>query len=75
MMKPTSTPTCPTCHQFLGEVRFGVRLTPLKARIVDRIKAAGDIGVSSEELLFALWEEGAVTLSDGRRWFLSWRGK
>jgi hypothetical protein len=37
-----------------------VRLTPLKASIVDKIKAAGDIGLSSEELHNALWER-AVT--------------
>jgi hypothetical protein len=62
-MKPFTTPVCPTCHQTVGAVRLGVRLTLLKARIVDRIKAAGDIGVSSEELLFDLWEHGAVAQS------------
>jgi hypothetical protein len=62
-MKPFTTPVCPTCHQTVGAVRFGARLTLLKARIVDRIKAAGDIGVPSEELLFDLWEHGAVAQS------------
>jgi hypothetical protein len=31
---------CPTCHQTVGTIRFGVRLTLLKSQIVDRIKAA-----------------------------------
>jgi DNA-binding SARP family transcriptional activator len=48
---------CPTCHQTIGTSRLGVRLTPLKALIVDHIKIAGDIGISSEELRGTLWEE------------------
>ena len=60
VMKPV---ICPTCRQIVGEVRVGVRLTKLKAQIFDRVKASGDVGVSSEELLFALWEDGAVTMS------------
>jgi len=46
---------CPHCHQTIGAERFGVRLTPLKAEIVDRIKAAGDIGVSSIEIVRDLY--------------------
>ena len=45
------TTGCPHCHQPIAVERFGVRLTPLKASIVDRITAAGDIGVSSVELI------------------------
>jgi hypothetical protein len=56
----TMTTICPHCHQPIGTMRLGVRLTPLKASIVDRIKAAGDVGISSEELMFTLWERDAV---------------
>jgi hypothetical protein len=31
--------------------RLGVRLPPLKAAIVDKIRAAGDIGITSAELV------------------------
>ena len=58
----TVTPVCPTCHQTIGAMRLGVRLT-LKAAIVDKIRAAGDIGASSEELLFDLWLPGAIAQS------------
>jgi hypothetical protein len=43
--------TCPTCHQTIGAVRLG-----LKASIVDKIKAAGDVGITSTELL-ELWRD------------------
>jgi hypothetical protein len=46
---------CPHCHQTIGAMRLGVRMTPLKAAIVDRIKAAGDIGVSSDEIIADLY--------------------
>lgn len=36
-------------------------MTPLKAQIVDAIKRSGDIGISSEELMYALWERDAVS--------------
>jgi hypothetical protein len=52
--------TCPTCHQTVGTMRLGVRLTPLKAALIDAIKASGDIGISSEELRSALWTERDV---------------
>jgi hypothetical protein len=48
---------CPKCHQLITVERLGVRLTPLKARIVDAIKAAGDIGISSQELRFDLYRD------------------
>jgi hypothetical protein len=46
---------CQACGQPLRERRFGVVLTPLKAAIVDAIKRAGDLGVSSEGLIWALY--------------------
>jgi hypothetical protein len=53
---------CPHCHQPIQDERLGVRLTPLKAAIVDKIKASGDIGISSSELLHALWQHDAVAV-------------
>jgi len=48
---------CPYCHQTIGAERLGVRLTPLKAEIVDRIKAAVDVGVSSIEIIHDLYRD------------------
>jgi hypothetical protein len=49
---------CPKCHQPIKHVRLGVRLTELKAGIFDLIKAAGDVGLSCEELAqFDLWRD------------------
>jgi hypothetical protein len=54
---------CPHCHQVLHHERLGVRLTPLKARILDMIKAAGDLGIAREELMHALARERGVAIS------------
>jgi hypothetical protein len=51
------TACCPFCHQTIGTLRFGVRLPKLKAAIVDRIKVAGDIGVSSAEIVADLYAD------------------
>jgi hypothetical protein len=47
---------CPQCHQPIAIERLGVRLTPLKAAIFDRIRRAGDVGVSSTELVGELYD-------------------
>jgi hypothetical protein len=47
--------TCPLCHQHYAVERLGIRLTPLKARIVDYIKASGDLGASTQELRHELY--------------------
>jgi hypothetical protein len=57
---------CPHCHQPILDERLGVRLTPLKAAIVDKIKAAGDVGISSIELMHDLWPQDAVVLETVR---------
>jgi DNA-binding response OmpR family regulator len=44
---------CKACGQPLPDIRAGVRLTPLKARIFDAIKRAGPDGISADDL-FAL---------------------
>ena len=36
---------CQRCGQRLPEIRLGVRLTPLKARIFDLIRRAGPDGI------------------------------
>lgn len=46
---------CSHCGQQIAHERLGVRLTPLKAAIVDRIKWAGDLGRSSESLVRELY--------------------
>jgi hypothetical protein len=38
----------------LRSVRFGIYLPPRKAAIFDLIKGAGDIGITTREVLFAL---------------------
>jgi hypothetical protein len=48
--KPMNT-HCPHCHQPIAPERFGVRLPLLKTAILDRIKRAGEIGVSSTEII------------------------
>jgi hypothetical protein len=48
---------CPYCHQPITSQSFGVRLPPLKAAILDRIKQAGDLGVSSIEIISDLYAD------------------
>jgi hypothetical protein len=48
---------CPRCHQSVDDIRLGVRLTPLKASLFDRIKAAGDIGISTTEIIQAVYRD------------------
>jgi hypothetical protein len=49
--------TCPQCGQTIAAIRLGVRLTPLKAAIFDQIKAAGDLGVTSIEIVADLYRD------------------
>jgi hypothetical protein len=55
--------TCPHCHQSVDNLRLGVRLTPLKTAIVDRIKAAGDIGVTTTEIVNDLYRNRSFVKS------------
>ena len=61
-MTPASR--CPHCGQTLVFVRAGVRLTPLKADIFDLIKAAGEVGVSSQEILDRAFRDRHVAGAD-----------
>jgi hypothetical protein len=45
-----TTTLCPHCHQPYSTERLGIRISPLKARIIDIVKAAGDVGISPREL-------------------------
>ena len=54
------TAVCPHCHLPMVHERLGVPLTPLKARIVDYIKANGDLGASTEELRHELYSSKDV---------------
>lgn len=42
---------CPYCRQVIAVERYGVPLTPLKAGIFDAIRAAGDAGITSTEII------------------------
>ena len=48
---------CPECKQRITTERLGVRLPPLKAAIFDRIKTAGVLGVTSEEIIADLYSD------------------
>jgi hypothetical protein len=41
---------CPYCNQLLPDIRLGVRLTPLKARIFDLIQRGGRDGIDRVDL-------------------------
>jgi hypothetical protein len=38
-------------------MRLGVQMTPLKAAIFDRVKAAGDIGITTTEIVSDLYRD------------------
>ena len=44
---------CPHCHREIDSARFGIFMSPLKAALIDRIKAAGILGISSRDLLYS----------------------
>jgi hypothetical protein len=46
----TMSSRCPRCGGPLHEERLGVRLTPVKTRILDAIARAGDTGIASDDL-------------------------
>lgn len=49
-------PCCPHCHRPYTTERASVPLPPLKAAIFDAIKAAGEIGISSQDLIGSVYE-------------------
>ena len=54
---------CECCGQPLPEIRHGVKLSPLKARIFDIVDRAGPDGVHSDELhamVFEKWQTKAT---------------
>jgi hypothetical protein len=56
-MTAASRAYCPECHQRIATERLGVRLPPLKAAIVDKIRAAGDLGITSAEIVADLYSD------------------
>jgi DNA-binding response OmpR family regulator len=50
-------PICPRCHQPIRDERCGVYLPPRKSRIMDVLIAAGDIGISTPDLINAVWAD------------------
>ena len=47
---------CPACGQSTKDVRYGVALSPVKARIFDAVKMANEIGVTSYEVIGLVYE-------------------
>ena len=50
--------TCQYCGQKLPEIRLGVRLTPLKARIFDLIRRGGQDGIDKRDLFDIVFGDG-----------------
>src|SRR5262249_34591206 len=59
-IESTTMTVCPRCHQSVDDIRLGVRLTPLKAALFDRIKAAGDIGISTTEIIQEVYRDRSL---------------
>jgi len=51
---------CKTCGQTLPEMRAGVRLTPLKARLFDAVQRSGGAGIPTESLLARVYDGHGV---------------
>src|SRR5262245_7042895 len=49
---------CHYCGQALPELRLGVRLTALKARLFDLVQRSGIDGISSDDLCSLLYPDG-----------------
>jgi hypothetical protein len=47
---------CPYCGRPLYMDRIGVRLPPLKAAILDAVRAAGDLGATAETIIARAYE-------------------
>src|SRR5262252_8598462 len=47
---------CPYCNQPLPEIRLGVEMSDLKARLFDHIMRAGDEGINSDELFVLTYD-------------------
>jgi hypothetical protein len=52
------TRCCPYCNQTLPEIRLGVRLTPLKARIFDLVQRGGRDGIDRADLFDIIFGDG-----------------
>ena len=51
---------CPHCGQEVPEARFGIHLSPVKAKIFDAIERCGDNGIFHDDLFdLALRERGS----------------
>jgi hypothetical protein len=51
---------CSRCGQPLPDIRLGVRLTPLKARIFDLIQRGGEDGIAVDDLFNIVFPDGSV---------------
>jgi hypothetical protein len=48
---------CTYCGRSLPEIRLGVRLTPLKARIFDIVQRSGDDGIGRRDLFDIVFDD------------------
>jgi hypothetical protein len=60
-MKPRC---CPYCNQVLPEVRQGVSLSGLKARIYDVILRSGETGITRQDLAAIAFDDRETSLSN-----------
>jgi hypothetical protein len=54
---------CPMCRQRVAAERLGVRLSPLKAAIVDMVRASGNVGITSVEIIAELYVDRRPVLA------------
>jgi hypothetical protein len=57
-MKPRC---CPYCKQPLAEIRLGVKLSPLKARIFDLIVRSGRSGITLKDIQAIAFDDRETT--------------
>jgi len=54
-------PRCPHCAKPLVPLRYGVSFGPLAVRIIDTIEAAGHAGITTADLLRAVYHDRTGT--------------
>ncbi len=57
------TQCCPTCHAPYRASRVGIYMPILKSELFDSIKMAGDVGISSRELIVMHYQSKMVQLN------------
>lgn len=63
MLRDPRRMTCPHCGQPLTSTRLGVQLGPLRARLLDAVRRAGQGGISGADLFDLIFAERGVKRS------------